>query len=39
MPSRSLLITMTFGVVTLSILGQGFSMPALLRALGLTRRA
>jgi monovalent cation:H+ antiporter, CPA1 family len=39
MPSRSLLITMTFGVVTLSILGQGLSMPALLRALGLTRRA
>jgi CPA1 family monovalent cation:H+ antiporter len=39
MPNRSLLITMTFGVVTLSILGQGFSMPALLRALGLGRRA
>jgi CPA1 family monovalent cation:H+ antiporter len=39
MPNRSLLVTMTFGVVTLSILGQGFSMPALLRALGLTRRA
>jgi NhaP-type Na+/H+ or K+/H+ antiporter len=30
---------MTFGVVALSILGQGFSMPALLRALGLTQRA
>jgi monovalent cation:H+ antiporter, CPA1 family len=39
MPNRSLMITMTFGVVALSILGQGFSMPALLRALGLTQRA
>jgi len=38
MPDRPLLITMTFGVVILSILGQGFSMPALLRALRLTQR-
>ncbi|HWZ59578.1 MAG TPA: cation:proton antiporter, partial [Gemmatimonadaceae bacterium] len=37
-PNRALLITMTFGVVALSILGQGFTMPSLLRALGLTRR-
>jgi monovalent cation:H+ antiporter, CPA1 family len=36
MPDRPLLVTMTFGVVILSILGQGFSMPALLDALGLT---
>ena len=34
MPNRSLLITMTFGVVALSILGQGFSMPALLPPAG-----
>jgi NhaP-type Na+/H+ or K+/H+ antiporter len=35
LPYRSLLITMTFGVVTLSLLGQGLSMPAVLRALKL----
>jgi CPA1 family monovalent cation:H+ antiporter len=39
LPDRPLLITMTFGVVILSILGQGLSMPALLRALGLSHRA
>ena len=33
---RSLIITMTFGVVTLSILGQGLTMPALLERLSLT---
>jgi Na+:H+ antiporter len=32
---RSLLIAMAFGVVTLSILGQGLSMPLLLRMLGI----
>jgi CPA1 family monovalent cation:H+ antiporter len=32
---RSLLITMTFGVVILSILGEGLTMPALLRRLNL----
>jgi len=31
LPHRALLITMTFGVVTLSLLGQGLSMPAVLR--------
>ena len=34
-PDRPLIIAMTFGVVTLSILGQGLSMPLLLRRLGL----
>ncbi|HEY7141399.1 MAG TPA: Na+/H+ antiporter, partial [Methylomirabilota bacterium] len=34
-PSRSLVVTMTFGVVVLSILVQGVSMSALLRWLGL----
>ena len=33
---RSLIVTMTFGVVTLSILGQGLTMPMLLRRLSLT---
>jgi CPA1 family monovalent cation:H+ antiporter len=33
---RSLIVTMTFGVVTLSILGQGLTMPTLLRRLSLT---
>jgi monovalent cation:H+ antiporter, CPA1 family len=36
LPHRSLLVTMTFGVVTLSILGQGLTMPALLRHLSVT---
>jgi monovalent cation:H+ antiporter, CPA1 family len=35
-PSRSLIVTMTFGVVTLSILVQGLTMPPLLERLGLT---
>ncbi len=35
LPYRGLLITMTFGVVTLSLLGQGLSMPVLLRRLKL----
>ncbi len=35
LPYRGLLITMTFGVVTLSLLGQGLSMPAVLRKLKL----
>jgi monovalent cation:H+ antiporter, CPA1 family len=34
LPHRALLITMTFGVVTLSLLGQGLSIPAVLRSLG-----
>src|SRR5208283_3616805 len=33
---RSLIVTMTFGVVTLSILAQGLSMPSLLERLSLT---
>ncbi len=33
---RSLIITMTFGVVTLSILGQGLTMPPLLERLSMT---
>ena len=36
-PNRELLVTMTFGVVLISILGQGLSMRVLLRRLGLTR--
>lgn len=35
-PHRELLVTMTFGVVILSILIQGLSMTVLLRRLGLT---
>ncbi len=35
LPHRELLVTMTFGVVVLSILGQGLSMGPLLRRLGL----
>ncbi len=34
-PERSLLVTMTFGVVVASILLQGISMPVVLRRLGL----
>lgn len=34
-PHRGLLVTMTFGVVILSIMVQGLTMPALLRRLGL----
>jgi CPA1 family monovalent cation:H+ antiporter len=34
-PHRSLLVTMTFGVVILSILGQGLSMAPLLQRLGI----
>lgn len=36
-PNRELLVTMTFGVVVLSILGQGLTMAPLLRRLGLVR--
>lgn len=36
-PHRHLLITMTFGVVIVSILGQGLTMGPLLRRLGLVR--
>jgi CPA1 family monovalent cation:H+ antiporter len=36
-PERSLLVTMTFGVVVASILVQGISMPWVLRGLGLVR--
>jgi CPA1 family monovalent cation:H+ antiporter len=36
-PFRDLLTTMTFGVVILSILGQGLSMGPLLRRLGIVR--
>jgi CPA1 family monovalent cation:H+ antiporter len=36
MPHRSVLIGITFGVVTLSIVGQGLSMPVLVRRLGLS---
>jgi CPA1 family monovalent cation:H+ antiporter len=35
-PGRELLIRMTFGVVLLSILVQGLTMPAVLRRLGIT---
>jgi CPA1 family monovalent cation:H+ antiporter len=35
LPHRPLLVTMTFGVVILSILGQGLTMAPLLRRLGL----
>jgi CPA1 family monovalent cation:H+ antiporter len=35
-PHRDLIITMTFGVVVLSILIQGLTMPRLLRLLGIT---
>jgi CPA1 family monovalent cation:H+ antiporter len=37
-PGRRLLVDMTFGVVTLSLLLQGTSMSLLLRVLGLVRR-
>ena len=37
-PNRDLLVTMTFGVVTLVILVHGFTMSPLLSALGLTSR-
>lgn len=37
LPHRDLLVTMTFGVVTLSILVQGLTMGPLLRRLGLVR--
>lgn len=37
LPDRALLIAMTFGVVTLSLLGQGLSMPVVLRRLGLSQ--
>lgn len=37
-PNRNLLITLTFGVVLLSILVQGLTMQALLRRLGLSSR-
>ncbi|MGD8317871.1 MAG: Na+/H+ antiporter [Myxococcales bacterium] len=37
-PHREFLITMTFGVVLLSILGNGLTMPRLLRALGIVGR-
>lgn len=36
-PGRELLVTITFGVVLLTLLVQGLTMPPLLRALGLTR--
>ncbi len=36
-PGRELLVTMTFGVVLLTLLVQGLTMPPLLKALGLTR--
>jgi CPA1 family monovalent cation:H+ antiporter len=36
LPHRALLVTMTFGVVTLSLIGQGLSMPAVLRRLRVT---
>jgi CPA1 family monovalent cation:H+ antiporter len=36
-PNRSLLITLTFGVVVISILLQGITMERLLRAVGLVR--
>lgn len=35
LPHRELIVTMTFGVVVLSILGQGLTMAPLLRRLGL----
>jgi CPA1 family monovalent cation:H+ antiporter len=34
LPHRQLLITMTFGVVVLSLIGPGLSMPAILRRFG-----
>ena len=37
-PLREPIISTTFGVVILSILGQGLTMPPLLRRLGITRR-
>jgi CPA1 family monovalent cation:H+ antiporter len=37
-PHRTLLITMTFGVVVTSILAQGISMPLMLRSLGIGAR-
>ena len=39
LPYRGLVITMTFGVVTLSLLGQGLSMPFVLRRLKLVDSA
>jgi CPA1 family monovalent cation:H+ antiporter len=36
-PNRALLITLTFGVVVLSILVQGLSMQSLLRRVGLAK--
>lgn len=36
-PNRELLVAMTFGVVILSILGQGLSMAPLLRGLGIVQ--
>jgi NhaP-type Na+/H+ or K+/H+ antiporter len=33
LPHRELIVTMTFGVVILSLLGQGLSIPSVLRAL------
>lgn len=36
-PHRPLLVTMTFGVIILSILGQGLTMTPLLRRLGIVR--
>jgi CPA1 family monovalent cation:H+ antiporter len=36
-PNRDLLITLTFGVVVLSILVQGLTMQRLLRRVGLTQ--
>jgi len=35
LPFRELLVNMTFGVVVLSILGQGLTMPLLMRRLGI----
>ncbi len=38
-PHRELLVTMTFGVVLLSILAQGLTMSSLLRRLGIVERS
>ncbi len=39
LPHRSLLIAMTYGVVVVSIIGQGLSVPPLLRRLGIIESA
>jgi CPA1 family monovalent cation:H+ antiporter len=37
-PQRNMLVTMTFGVVLFTLVGQGVSMPTLVRRLGLIER-